>query len=76
MTDEPSKIITAMDIAKKTRRIANQNIAFALGVKGLVLVLGALGLASMWAAVFSDVGVAIIAIVNATRALKVPGKNL
>ena len=69
MTDEPSKIITAIDIARKTRGIANQNIAFALGVKALVLILGALGLASIWAAVFSDVGVAVIAIFNATRAL-------
>jgi Cd2+/Zn2+-exporting ATPase len=71
MTDEPSKIITAMDIAKRTRRIVNQNIVFALGVKGAILVLGALGIATMWAAVFGDVGVAVIAICNATRALKV-----
>jgi Cd2+/Zn2+-exporting ATPase len=69
MTDEPSKLITAMDIARRTRGIANQNIVFALGVKGIVLILGALGLASMWAAVFSDVGVAVIAIFNAARAL-------
>ena len=71
MTDEPSKIIAAIDIARKTRGIANQNIVFALGVKALVLILGALGLASMWAAVFSDVGVAVIAIFNAARALTV-----
>jgi Cd2+/Zn2+-exporting ATPase len=71
MTDEPSKIITAIDIARKTRGIANQNIVFALSVKALVLILGALGLASIWAAVFSDVGVAVIAIFNATRALMV-----
>jgi Cd2+/Zn2+-exporting ATPase len=60
-----------MDIARRTRGIANQNIVFALGVKGIVLLLGALGLASMWAAVFSDVGVAVIAIFNAARALQV-----
>jgi Cd2+/Zn2+-exporting ATPase len=71
MTDEPSKIIVAMDIARRTRGIANQNIVFALGVKGVVLILGALGLASMWAAVFGDVGVAVIAIFNAARALQV-----
>jgi Cd2+/Zn2+-exporting ATPase len=72
MTDEPSKIVAAIDIARKTRSIANQNIVFALGVKAIVLILGALGLASMWAAVFSDVGVAVIAIFNATRALRPP----
>ncbi|GHV27082.1 cadmium-translocating P-type ATPase [Spirochaetia bacterium] len=71
MTDEPSKIITAIDIAKRTRSIVNQNIVFALGVKGIILILGALGIATMWAAVFGDVGVAVIAICNATRALKV-----
>ncbi|GHV79624.1 cadmium-translocating P-type ATPase [Spirochaetia bacterium] len=71
MTDEPSKIITAMDIARRTRSIVNQNIVFALGVKGIILILGALGIATMWAAVFGDVGVAVIAICNATRALKV-----
>jgi Cd2+/Zn2+-exporting ATPase len=71
MTDEPSKLVTAIDIARRTRGIANQNIVFALGVKGVVLILGALGLASMWAAVFSDVGVAVIAIFNAARALRV-----
>jgi Cd2+/Zn2+-exporting ATPase len=76
MTDEPSKIVVAMDIAKRTRGIANQNIAFALGVKGVVLILGALGLASMWAAVFSDVGVAVIAIFNAARALRVKKTEL
>jgi Cd2+/Zn2+-exporting ATPase len=71
MTDEPSKLITAMDIAKRTRSIVNQNIVFALGVKGAILILGALGIATMWAAVFGDVGVAVIAIGNAARALKV-----
>ena len=72
MTDEPSKIATAMRISRKTLRIVHQNIVFALGVKALVLILGALGIASMWAAVFADVGVAVIAILNAIRALRVP----
>lgn len=72
MTDEPSKIATAMRISRKTLRIVHQNIVFALGVKALVLVLGAVGIATMWAAVFADVGVAVIAILNAIRALRVP----
>ena len=71
MTDEPYKIVTAMKIAKKTIRIVYQNILFALGVKGIVLALSAFGIASMWAAVFADVGVAVIAILNAIRALHV-----
>jgi Cd2+/Zn2+-exporting ATPase len=72
MTDEPSKIADAIRIAKKTRTIVWQNIAFALGVKGVVLILGALGAATMWAAVFSDVGVALIAVLNAMRAMRRP----
>lgn len=71
MTDEPSRIATAIKIARKTLNIVNQNIVFALAVKVVVLALGALGYASMWAAVFADVGVSIIAIVNAIRALNV-----
>ena len=71
MTDEPSKIAKVMKISKKTLRIVRQNIILALGVKGVVLVLGAFGLASMWAAVFSDVGVSVIAILNAIRALNI-----
>ena len=71
MTDEPSKIAAVMKIARKTIRIANQNIVFALGVKFLALILGALGYANMWAAVFADVGVSIIAILNAIRAMRV-----
>ena len=71
MTEEPSKIAAVMKIARKTIRIANQNIVFALGVKFLVLILGALGYANMWAAVFADVGVSIIAILNAIRAMRV-----
>jgi Cd2+/Zn2+-exporting ATPase len=71
MTDEPSKLITAIRIAKKTHHIVWQNIAFALAVKGVILVLGATGIASMWAAVFGDVGVAVIAVLNAMRAMRV-----
>jgi Cd2+/Zn2+-exporting ATPase len=71
MTDEPSKIAQVMKISKKTLRIVRQNIILALGVKGVVLILGALGFASMWAAVFSDVGVSVIAILNAMRALNI-----
>lgn len=70
MTDEPSKLLKLMDIARKTLGIAKQNVAFALGVKLLVLILSAVGLANMWAAVFADVGVSMIAIINAMRALK------
>lgn len=71
MTDEPSKIAVAMKISKKTLRIVRQNIVFALGVKAIVLILGAFGAATMWAAVFADVGVSVIAIINAMRALRV-----
>ncbi|MEW9095933.1 MAG: heavy metal translocating P-type ATPase [Clostridiaceae bacterium] len=71
MTDEPSKIITAIEIGKKTRRIVMQNIVFALGVKIFVLILAALGLTNMWAAVFADVGVALIAVLNAMRIVRV-----
>jgi Cd2+/Zn2+-exporting ATPase len=70
MTDEPGKLVTAIGIARKTHAIVIQNIVLALGVKGLILVLGALGIASMWAAVFGDVGVAFLAILNAMRAMK------
>lgn len=71
MTDEPSKIAAVMQIARKTIRISNENIVFALGVKFLVLILGAVGRANMWAAVFADVGVSVIAILNAIRAMRV-----
>ena len=71
MTDEPVKIVKAMEISKKTLGIVHQNIAMALGIKFLVLILAALGYASMWAAVFADVGVAFLAILNAMRAMKV-----
>ena len=71
MTDEPSKIAAIMQIARKTIRISNENIVFALGVKFLVLILGAVGRANMWAAVFADVGVSVIAILNAIRTMRV-----
>ncbi|MDR0846130.1 MAG: cadmium-translocating P-type ATPase [Lactobacillales bacterium] len=71
MTDEPSKIITAIKIARKTRKIVMENIIFALSVKAIILVLGALGIATIWAAVFGDVGVALLAILNALRAMRV-----
>jgi len=71
MKDEPSKLITAIKVAKKTNRIVWQNIIFAFGVKGMVLLLGAGGLATMWEAVFADVGVALIAVLNAMRVLNV-----
>lgn len=71
MTDEPSKIALAMRISRKTLGIVKQNIAFALGVKILVLILAAFGIANMWLAVFADVGVAVLAILNAMRALYV-----
>lgn len=69
MDDKPSGLVTAIAIAQKTLKIVKQNIIFALGVKFLVLVLGAFGMANMWEAVFADVGVSVIAIINATRAL-------
>ena len=74
MTDEPSKIATAMKTSKKTLKIANQNIVFAIGIKIIVLILSAFGIATMWTAIFADVGVTIIAVLNAFRALNV--KNL
>ena len=71
MTDEPSKLVTAISIAKKTNMIAKENVWIALGIKFLVLILAAFGIASMWAAVFADVGVAVLAILNSIRALNV-----
>ena len=70
MTDEPSKINTAMKISKKTMRIVKQNIIFAIGIKIAVLILSAFGLSTMWEAVFADVGVSVMAIINSLRALK------
>ena len=74
MDDDPLKISVAKRIAKKTLRIVHQNIVFSIGVKVIVLVLGAIGLASMWAAIFADVGVMIIAVLNAMRALFAGGR--
>jgi Cd2+/Zn2+-exporting ATPase len=71
MDDRPEKIALAIRIARKTIAIVNQNIIFALGVKGLVLVLAIFGISTMWAAVFADVGVSVIAILNAMRALSI-----
>ncbi|UWG96126.1 cadmium-translocating P-type ATPase [Dehalobacter sp. DCM] len=71
MTDEPSKLLEGIQIARKTRHIVWQNILFALGIKIVVLALGALGMATLWEAVFADVGVALIAVLNAMRVLKI-----
>ncbi len=70
MTDEPKKLLEALDLAKATRRIVVQNIAFALGVKVLFMLLGVLGIAGMWIAVIGDVGVMLLAVLNAMRILK------
>ena len=75
MTDEPSKIANSIQISKKTMRIVKQNIIFAISVKIIVLVLSALGIASMWSAVFADVGVSVLAILNALRILKIKKIN-
>jgi len=71
MTDEPSKIANSVQISKKTMRIVRQNIVFALAVKIAILILSAFGFASMWAAVFADVGVSVLAIINALRILRI-----
>ena len=71
MTDEPSKIVNAIDLSKKTMRIVKQNIVFAISIKIIILILSALGLSTMWWAVFADVGVSILAIINALRVLNV-----
>jgi len=69
-TDQPSKIVTAIKIGKATKKVVIQNIVLAFAVKALVLILGAGGLATMWEAVFADVGVALLAILNAVRIQK------
>ena len=69
MTDEPSKIVSAIKISKNTLKIAYQNIIFAIAVKVLILILSAFGYANLWAAVFADVGVTFIAVLNSMRAL-------
>ena len=69
MDDDPSKISDVVRISRRTMSIVKQNIIFALGVKAIVLLMGAFGMANMWEAVFADVGVSVIAILNAMRAL-------
>ena len=71
MDDDPMKIYTAIKIAKKTLEIVKENIYFAIGIKFLCLILGAVGVANMWFAIFADVGVMVIAVLNALRALRV-----
>ena len=70
MDDKPSKIATAIAIARRTIAIARQNVWFAIGVKAAILILAVFGLGTMWMAVFADVGVTVIAVLNAMRALK------
>lgn len=74
MTDEPTKIVTAIKIARKTRKIVRQNIFLALGIKGVFLIMAMFGVATMWEAVFADVGVTLLAVFNAMRVLNT--KNL
>ena len=71
MDDDPAKIATAIKISRKTRRIVTENVVFALSVKFAVLILAAFGLTNMWIGVLADVGVAVLAILNAMRNLKV-----
>ncbi len=73
MDDDPARLPLAIRIARRTRQIAWQNIVFALGIKILIMILGAFGIANMWLAVFADVGVSVIAVLNATRAMKIKG---
>lgn len=75
MNDQPSKIAEAIHLAKKTLKIVKQNIVFAIGIKILVLALGAFGFASMGDAVFADVGVTVLAVLNAMRSLHVKNKR-
>ena len=74
MDDDPAKIALAMKISRKTLRIVYENIVFALIVKALCLIFSAVGIANMWWAIFADVGVMILAVLNATRALRISGK--
>jgi len=71
MDDDPARLPLAIRIARRTRMIAWQNIIFALGIKIIVMLLGALGITGMWEAVFADVGVMVLAVLNATRAMKI-----
>ncbi|MBE5982960.1 MAG: heavy metal translocating P-type ATPase, partial [Paenibacillaceae bacterium] len=75
MTDELTKLVDTILIARKTVGIVKQNIIFAIGVKVLILILSAAGIATMWAAVFGDVGVSVLAILNAVRALRYQSRN-
>ena len=72
MDDRPTKIATAVAIARRTLRIARQNIWFAVGIKVAILALATIGLGTMWMAVFADVGVTVLAVLNAMRALRIP----
>jgi Cd2+/Zn2+-exporting ATPase len=72
--DDPAKLVDVIEIARKTHRITVENIVFALGTKAIFLVLGACGLANLWVAVFGDVGVMLLAVLNALRVLKRSGK--
>ena len=71
MDDDPARIALAMKISRKCLRIVKQNIVFAIGIKVLFLLLGAIGIANMWMAIFADVGVMVIAVLNSIRCLKV-----
>lgn len=75
MDDDPAKLAVGVAVGRRTRRIVAQNIAFALGVKALVMLLGTVGLANMWAAVFADVGVSLLAVLNATRVMRVGARD-
>ena len=75
MTDEPSKIVDAIRLSRRTMKIVKENIIFAIFIKILVLILSAIGLSTMWEAVFADVGVSVIAIINALRVLRVKRKD-
>ena len=70
MNDEISKLVTAIKVAHKTNRIVMQNIVFALGIKLLIMILAFFGITSIWFAIFADVGVALIALMNAMRAMR------
>ena len=76
MNDEPSRIVNAINLSKKTMRIVKENIIFAILIKVIVLILSACGLSTMWEAVFADVGVSIIAILNALRVLRVKNNKI
>ena len=69
-TDQPSRVADAIDIGQRTRRIVTQNIAFAIAIKVLVMILGVIGIANMWEAVFADVGVALLCVLNSLRLMR------